>query len=209
MAGFNLQDVSLGSFETLDWYEAHDAEGSTYRIYFQTSANLLSAYGDDYTFTLKGRDGSISSAEHEVKVVMPSTTQVQQVSPSEGAQYSENTAVFTITEGTAYPDSFIVMSGPPIKAFSQVFIENATYWITDPSRWVALGSLVAIVYAAFNGKRLWDRRKTYYRLYRSMIKVYDHYAQDYPKFYQEIEHRCLIVPERQKEKDIKLFLMFL
>jgi hypothetical protein len=93
-----------------------------------------------------------------------------------------------VNEGQMYPSSFSVTSGPPIKEFTQVFLENITSWVTDPSYWEVFGSLIAIVYGAFSGKRMWSRRKTYYRLYRSMVRVYDHYSTDVSKFDEEIDN---------------------
>jgi hypothetical protein len=103
------------------------------------------------------------------------------------ANFSENIATFTVHEGDPYPESFSVTSGPQIKSFSQIFIESARSWVIEPSTWVAFFSLVAIVYTTIRGKRVWDRQKTYYRLYRSMVNLYVHYSDDFIKFNQEIE----------------------
>jgi hypothetical protein len=186
-AGFDLSNVHIGSLEMLEWREFYGSDAIEYRVYFKAPGRLLSTSGTEYSFTLPSRENYISTTEREIKISMPVNTQIRSYSPTDTTMYNENTAIFTVSEGHFYPSSFTVTSGPPIKEFSQIFLENITYWVTDPSRWVAFGSLIAIIYAAFNGKRLWDRRKTYYRLYRSMVRVFDHYAKDAPKFQQEIE----------------------
>jgi len=35
---------------------------------------------------------------------------------------------------------------------------------------------------------MWGRQKTYYRLYKSMVNLYDHYSSDFQKFSREIEN---------------------
>ena len=57
----------------------------------------------------------------------------------------------------------------------------------DPNAWVAIGSSIALVYAGLSTRRIWNRRKTYYRLYRSMIDVYERYSNDPTRFNQEVE----------------------
>jgi hypothetical protein len=185
-AGFDLSDVHIGVFEELEWYETYTQDITRYRVYYKAPAHLLSLYGTEYSFALPTRDDQISTVTHEITGIMPSDTQVQSTSPVDLASHNENTAIFAVHQGQVYPNSFVVTSGPPIKEFSQIFLENITYWITDPSYWVVFGTFVAIVYGAFSGKRMWDRRKTYYRLYRSMVKTYDLYSHDDAKFFEEI-----------------------
>lgn len=57
----------------------------------------------------------------------------------------------------------------------------------EPSTRFAFLSMIAIIYTAVRGKRVWDQQKRYHRLYWSMVSLYDHYTGDYAKFYQEID----------------------
>jgi hypothetical protein len=185
--GFSFNNIYIGSFETLEWYESYTAEYIRYKVYLKVLANLLSSYESNYSFNIESREEHVCASERELKIVMPSDTQVQSISPSNIASYEENTAVFTLHEGQTYPNAFSVTSGPPVKDFSEIFLENITYWVTDPSYWAVFGSLIAVVYGAYSGRRIWSQRRTYYRLYRSMVSIYDRYSKDYLKFYEEIE----------------------
>ncbi len=95
--------------------------------------------------------------------------------------------VFMMSPEIHYPDMFQIKSGPPIKDLPQLIYENAGRWLADPTMWLAFGSLVALSYTAFRGKQVWNRRKTYYRLYKSMVNIYDHYSTNFKEFREEMD----------------------
>jgi hypothetical protein len=191
LTGFDLTTISVGSLEALHWSEDYTANGTSYSIYFKAPANILSQYKDTYSLVLDVSplyQGLTYDVEQEIQISMPSNTEVRSASPSNMSTFSGNVATFTIHHGDRYPDSFSVTSGPPIKDTMQSFLESAGRWLIEPSTWVAFATLIVLLYTAFRGKRIWSRRKTYYRLYRSMVNVYEHYALNFAQFYQEIEN---------------------
>ena len=188
-AGFDLTAIYIGDFEALQFHDDYGADHGYYRIYFKAPANLLSQRMDTYSLSLRVSPqyiGQIHDPCRFINISMPSDTEVQSASPSNITIYSENTVTFTLNEGGRYPEAFRVTSGPPIKDFTEIFLENVGRWVTEPEIWVALGTAIAAFYAAFHGKRIWGRQKTYYRLYRSMVRIYDHYSSNLAKFHQEI-----------------------
>jgi hypothetical protein len=189
-AGFDLTTLYVGDFEALQLLDDYGPDHGYYRIYFKAPANLLSQYQDAYSLSLKVSPpniGQIHNAHRLINISMPPDTEVTSTSPSDISTYAGNVATFNIGEGDRYPHSFQVTSGPPIKDFTQIILENISRWVTEPEIWVALGTAIAAMYATFHGKQIWNRQKTYYRLYRSMVNLYDHYSHDFPKFNQEIE----------------------
>ena len=191
LTGFDLTAISVGNMEALQWYEDYTANGKYYLIYFKAPSRILSQYNDVYSLVLDVSPlykGQTYKIEQKIHISMPSNTEVQSASPSNMSTYSGNIVDFTIHRGNKYPESFSVKSGPPIKDVIQSFLENAAHWLTEPSTWVAFATLTVLLYTAFSGKRIWSRRKTYYRLYRSMVNIYEHYAFNFAQFYQEIEN---------------------
>jgi len=191
LTGFDLTALSVGSLEALHWSEDYTANGTSYSIYFKAPANILSQYKDTYSLVLAvspSYQGLTYDVEQEIQISMPSNTEVRSASPTNMSTFSGNVATFAIHHGYRYPESFSVTSVPPIKDVTQSFLESAAHWLTEPSTWVAFATLTVLFYTAFSGKRIWSRRKTYYRLYRSMVNVYEHYALNFAQFYQEIEN---------------------
>jgi len=191
LTGFDLTSISISNLEALQWYEDFTPSGKYYYIYFKAPANILSQYKDEYSLVLDVSpqyQGKGYNVDQTIHISMPSNTEVQVTSPSNMSTCSGNMATFTLHAGDRYPMSFSVKSGPPIKDVTQSFLESAGHWLSEPSTWVAFASLMVLLYTAFSGKRIWSRRKTYYRLYRSMVNIYDHYALSFAQFHQEIEN---------------------
>ncbi|MEM2112196.1 MAG: hypothetical protein QXX08_10050 [Candidatus Bathyarchaeia archaeon] len=132
--------------------------------------------------------GKTYDVNQEIQIFMPPDTEVVKASPSNITTWSGNAVTFTIHTGDIYPKSFSITSAVPSKSTTQIFLESAGQWIMLPSSWVAIGSLIVIFYTAFRGGRMWGRRRTYYRLYRSMVSIYDHYASNYSQFFVEMEN---------------------
>jgi len=190
-AGFDLTGIYLGDFEALQWHEDHAIGGENYRIYFKAPASILTQSQDTYSilFYVTPRiAGKSQDLYRSIHIVMPSDTEISEALPSEYAVLTENNVKFTVRPGEWYPEYFSVKSGPPVKDLGEVFSEILWVWLADPNAWLGIGSTIAIVYAAFQGKRLWDKRKTYYRLYRSIVSIYDRYSQDRAKLTQEIKN---------------------
>lgn len=190
-AGFDLTQIYIGDFEALQWYEDYMPNHRHYKIYFKAPANLLSQYQDTYTFSLRVSPphiGQIHNAYQFMNISMPSDTEVKVTSPQNTSTSTGNIAMYGFGTSDRYPESFRVTSGPPEKDFTQTLMENFARWATEPEIWVALGTAIAAFYATFHGKRIWGRQKTYYRLYRSMVNLYDRYSQNFSKFNQEMEN---------------------
>jgi len=191
LTGFDLTAISVGKLESLQWYEDDTASGRYYYIYFKAPSNLLSQHKDTYSLILDVSpqyQGKTYDVDQKIQISMPSNTEVRSASPSSMSTWSGNTVTFTIHAGNRYPMEFSVTSGPAIKDVTQSFLESAGRWLIEPSTWVAFATLAVLLYTSFRGKRIWSRRKTYYRLYRSMVNIYDHYSLNFAQFYQEIEN---------------------
>jgi hypothetical protein len=189
-AGFDLTSIYLGDLEILQLHEDYSLDQRRYKIRFKAPSNLLSRSQDTYSLHLEISPSNIGQIHHvhrSINISMPSDSEVRATSPSEISARSDNTAVFTLREGDVYPSSIDVTSGPPEKGFTEIVMENFVRWATEPEIWVALGTAAVAFYAAFRGNRMWGRQKTYYRLYRSMVKLYDHYSSDFERFSQEME----------------------
>ena len=189
-AGFDLTQIYIGDFEALQWQEDYTSDHRNYRIYFKAPASLLSQYQDTYSFSLAVSPpyiGQVHNAYRFMNISMPSDTEVKTTSPQNMSTSTGNIAMYGIGKGDRYPKSFQVTSGPPEKDFTEILMENVARWVTEPEIWVAIGTAIAAFYATFHGRRIWGRQKTYYRLYRSMVNLYDHYSQNF-KFNQEIEN---------------------
>jgi hypothetical protein len=189
LAILDLSRVYYGDLEAMRFEEDYSPAGNSYYIYFEAPANLLSQYGDEYTFSVPFAplaQQTACKAFRQVNVTMPSASAVSLLSPDDNSSKSNNVAAFVLHPGDTYPLRFLVQSGPPQKDFAQLLQENAAKWATDPGTWVAFGSVILLVYTAFQGRRVWNRRKVYYRLYRSLVSLYDRYARDPVKLDQEM-----------------------
>jgi hypothetical protein len=190
-AGLDLTAIYIGDFDALQLHDDYGPNHGYYKIYFKAPANLLSQCMDTYSLSLgvyPPHIGQNHNAYRFINISMPSDTEVKSTSPSNISTYTGNIAMFAITQGDRYPQSFQVTSGPPEKDFTEIFLENVTRWVTEPEIWIALGTAIAAIYATFRGKQIWGRQKTYYRLYRSMVNLYDHYSQNFTQFNQEMEN---------------------
>jgi len=191
LTGFDLTLISIGNLEALQWYEDYTTSGRYYYVYFKAPSNLMSQNKTSYSLVLDVSPlyrGETYNVEQEIQIFMPSDTEVQEASPSSMASWTGNTVKFTIHRGDTYPASFSVSSAPPVKDVTQRFLEAAGRWMMEPTAWVAIGTLILLLYTAFHGRHIWSRRKTYYRLYRSMVTLYDHYSLNLAQFHQEMEN---------------------
>ena len=118
---------------------------------------------------------------------MPANTVIKATSPSDLSIQKDNNATFMISQGSVYPTSFIVVSGSPTKSFNQEISDGASIWLTTPSGWAAILSLIVISFTGLRGRRIWRRNKLYHRFYKSMITLYDLYNKDLQRFNQEID----------------------
>ncbi len=190
-AGYDLTSIYIGDLEAFQLQEDYKPDGSQYIIHFRAPSYLMSQYKDTYSLALDVAPqywGQSIINQLLINISMPSSTVVLEALPSEISRISGNTVTFSLGKNNAYPESFKVLSGPPVKDFGQIFLENIGRWITEPEIWVAIITAVALIYAAFRGKDIWKRKKTYFRLYKSMVSIFDRYSLNYSKFYEEIEN---------------------
>jgi hypothetical protein len=113
---------------------------------------------------------------------------VTTASPSSNATWSGNIATFTIHRGDLYPVSFSVNSGPRVKDIGERLAEIINKWETEPTYWVALGTVSALLYSAYLNNNLRRRRKYYYRLYRGMVGVFDSSSSDPLQLKKEMDN---------------------
>ena len=190
LTGFDLTAVSIGSLEAFQWYYDATASARSYYVYFKTSANIITQTKDGYSLTLDVSplyQNESYNVEQEIRILMPSDTDVITASPSGKAAWSGNIATFTIHRGDLYPASYSVTSGPRVKSIGERFSDGVNRWLTEPAYWVTFGTVSAILYSAYLGNNLRRRRKTYYRLYRSMVSIFDRYSSDPHQLHQAID----------------------
>jgi hypothetical protein len=189
--GLDLTGIYIGDFEALQWVEDHTSEHQYYRIFFKAPASILTQSQDTYSISFYVSNliaGQSQDLFRTINIVMPPDTEISETLPSGGyAVSTDNTVRFEVMPGEEYPDYFSVTSGPPVQEFTEFLMESIGTWITSPEAWLAVISIAAVSYGAFSGIRLWNKRKTYYRLYRSMVSIYDRYSQDKAKLNQEIK----------------------
>jgi hypothetical protein len=198
LALLDLSRVYYGDVSALRFEEDYSDTGNGYYIYFEAPANLLDQYGEEYAFSLAVSpmfQQTPCEAFRQINVTMPSESAVNLLYPDENSVKNKNVGAFTLRVGDTYPNSFLVKSGPPQKDFSQILQESASKWITDPAAWVAFGTVILLLYTAFQGRRVWNRRKVYYRLYRSMVSMYNRYSKDQAKLDQEMKAMSQTITE--------------
>ncbi|MCK5593149.1 hypothetical protein KAI31_03525, partial [Candidatus Bathyarchaeota archaeon] len=189
-AGLSLDSIYIGDFEALELIEEYREDFRHFKLFFKAPANLLSQYRDTYSILLLVNPRFIGTQSHmfrSIDVSMPSETAVYSASPANMSQLIDNKAIFMMGPEDRYPDVLQADSGPPVKDLSQMIYENAGRWLAEPATWVAFGTLVVLSYTAFRGKQVWNRRKTYYRLYKSMVNMYDHYSSNFKEFQEEMD----------------------
>jgi hypothetical protein len=198
LAILDLSRVYYGDLVAMRFEEDYSPTGNSYFIYFEAPANLVSQYGQEYTFSLVFSplfQQALCNAFRQINVTMPAESTVNLLSPEANATRRNNVGAFILHPGDAYPTGFVVQSGPPQKDFAQVLQESAAKWATDPGAWVAFGSVIVLLYTGFQGRRVWNRRKVYYRLYRSLVSLYDRSAADPAQREQEMKAMSRTITE--------------
>ena len=190
LTGFDLTSISIGSLEAFQWYHDSTTNMRSYYVYFKTAANIITQTKDGYSLTLDVSPlyhNESYNVEQEIRILMPSETDVITASPTSMAALSGNIATFTIHRGDLYPASYSVTSGPRVKSIGERFADSVNRWLTEPGYWVTLGTVLALLYSAYLGLNLRRRRRTYYRLYRSMVSIFDRSSKDPHQLHEEID----------------------
>lgn len=215
LTGFDMTPISIGSLERWEFYEDWNSNGIAYELHFEAPANLLSQQAGNYTFRVgvsSYYQGYTFDIQQAIDVIMPSDTEAKDATPASKCVFTGNMATFVIAQGEVYPESFVVISGPPSKSIGDVFIEAASVWAFTPMGWAALGSIIVLSLTGIRGRTLWKRNKMYHRLYKSMVTLYDLYSKDQARFTEEMNivsksiFRMLIqdqITEDQFEKLLK------
>jgi hypothetical protein len=188
LTGFSLTPISVGSLSRWELYKDYNEGEQYYNLLFEAPSNILSQHGDNYTLNLPvstNYQGYTFKINQIIDVNMPANTEIKQTFPL--SKDSENTATFTIARGNKYPASYIVVSGSPAESLAQIIQNDVSLWFTTPGGWAALASLLVLSITAFRGRIIWQRNKSYHRLYKSMVTLYDLYSKDFEKFQQEME----------------------
>jgi hypothetical protein len=191
LTGFDLTPISTGSLERWEFYEDWSPSGISYELRFEAPANLLTQHAGNYTCRIgvsSYYQGYTFKIQQVIDVNMPVDTEVKEATPVSMSALAGNTATFVITRGETYPTAFTIVSGSPTKSLWQAFSEGATVWAVSPVGWAAIGSLLALSLTGIRGRRIWKRNKTYHRLYKSMVTLYDLYSKDLKRFREEMDN---------------------
>ena len=189
LTGFDLTSVSIGNLELWEFYQDWGTFGTYYTLRFEAPANLLSEHNGNYTFQIgvsPDYRGYTFDIQQVIDINMPANTEILDTSPSSLTVNETNIASFIIAPGDTYPQNYIALSGPSPKTFTQIVAEIANVWFTTPAGWAAIVSILVLTATAFRGRILWRRNKLYHRLYKSMVTVYDLYANQKVKFQEEM-----------------------
>jgi hypothetical protein len=193
LTGFDMTPVSTGCLKLWEFYRDYNIKETTYSLFFEAPANVLSQHGDNFTFRIGASSyyhGSTYETQQVIDINMPATTEAKTALPSDmSPELKGNTATFRIfTPGDTYPSLFSVTSGPPAKSLSQAVWDNVTLALLSPGGWVTIGSLIVLSVTGLRGRRIWQRNKLYHRIYKSMVTVYEMYSKDRVKFYREMDN---------------------
>ena len=189
LVGFDLTSISVGNLRVYEYYEDSNIMGVHYDLYYKAPANILTQHGDNYTLTIPVSPAYIGQTlgmQQVIDINMPVNTEIKEISPSNLSLPRGNTGTFVIAKEDAYPVAFTVVSGSPLKPFTQIIWESASVWFFTPGGWAAMVSIAVILYTAFRGRRIWERSRLYHRMYNSMVTIYDLYSADILKFHQEM-----------------------
>jgi len=216
LTGFEMTSISVGSLERWEFSEDWSSTMISYELRFEAPAYVLSQQGDNFTFRIDVSpyyEGYTFDVDQVIDVNMPVETEVKDAFPAGKFSSARNVATFLIERGDVYPESYVVVSGLPSKSLGQIFLESASNWALNPAGWAALGSIIVLSLTGLRGRVIWKRTKTYHRLYKSMVTLYDLYRGDRAKFTDELRTISLSVfkmmvadeiTEDQFEKLLKL-----
>jgi hypothetical protein len=173
-AGFDLQGISAGKTEVYEYNAHQNSTEESYYYHFSVPSTILQQQGDSFTATIKMApwiQGTFSESDMSVEIVMPASTEVKKETSSDGVDIENNLARFTIPEGTKLPASFTVTSGPIQKTLLEKFID----FVTSPEGIAAILTIAATALTLIQGIRRLRRTRTFNRLIRLMVKLYEDY----------------------------------
>lgn len=191
LTGFDLTPISIGSLERWEFYEDWSEKEIKYELRFEAPASLLFERAGNYTCKIgvsSDYKNYTFKIQQKIDVKMPAGTEIKETSPTNMTAGTGDTAIFEIARGDPYPEAYIIVSGPLAKSLGQVFAESAAIWMLSPMGWAAIGSLLVLVVTGFRGRTILKRNKTYHRLYKSMVTLFDLYSTDFARFREEIDN---------------------
>jgi hypothetical protein len=112
-----------------------------------------------------------SQSDMLVEIVMPASTELKTATPINDVEIENNVARFTIHEGELLPDSFTVTSGPRQKTLPEIFFDT----FTSAEGIAAIIGMTVLIPSGIQGLRMLRRNRTYNRLIRLIVKLYDEY----------------------------------
>ncbi|MFQ6075762.1 MAG: hypothetical protein ACE5Z5_06480 [Candidatus Bathyarchaeia archaeon] len=182
---FDLYSVSLGRMGAYEYYyDATDSDRSVY-VHFTAPSTILRQEGDTYTATIKIsplKQHTPSKYNRNIIVTMPPGTELKKISPTEIGSFTRDLATFTLAKNKEMPEGFMVTSGPHVKGTTEILVEGLT------SEWgiAAIIGLITGLSSGMQGVRIWRRRRTYNRMVRLMVRIYDEYSSDPDRLTQEM-----------------------
>jgi hypothetical protein len=190
LTGFDLTPVSTGSLTLWEVHKDWNANGTYYNLRFEAPADLLTQHGSTYNCTIpvaRSYWGNTLKIQQVIDINMPADTEAKAASPADMAVFKGNTATLLIFYGDTYPTLFSTTSGPSSKTLSQTIIDNASIALLSPGGWATIGSLLVLSYTAVRGRKIWQRKKRYHRIYNGMVTIYDLYSHDSKNLAREME----------------------
>jgi hypothetical protein len=191
LSGFDLTPIFIGNLKVWEYYQDMTENGRYYYLYFQAPANIIAQHSSNYTLTIDVSPfylGEPCNMQQIIEINMSSDNEIKETSPSNITMTKSNTATFVMGKDDRYPTSFTVLSGPPTASLSEVIWQGASLWLFTPGGWAALATLSVLAFTGLRGRRILNRNRLYHRLYKGMVKIYDVYSTDLPRFAQEMDN---------------------
>lgn len=188
--GFDLTPISVGNMKLWELWEDWTQNGTAYELRFEAPADILTQNANNYTCSI-GVDPVLtnqpSSVDQIIEIEMPPATVAQQLTPQTVAwlqpSKGTNDGWFYLSQGELYPDAYTVVSAPPTQTAFQVL----SGVLTTPYELLSILSIAGVLYGALQGRNILQRNGLYNRLYRTMVKLYNLYNGDLPRFHAEMD----------------------
>lgn len=185
--GFDLQSISLGKIDVYEYSAIYNSDNQSIHLHFSAPSTILQQQGDTFTATIQmapWTQHTPSQSDMRVEIVMPASTELKMATPSDGVEIENNLARFTIHEGKSLPASFTVTSAPRQKTFLENFVDR----FASAEGIAAIIGMTALLLGGIQGLRRLRRNRTYNRLIRLIVKLYEEYRSNPDTLEKEMDN---------------------
>jgi hypothetical protein len=184
---FDLPSISLGKIETYEYLSDSTASERSIYIHFSAPSTILQEQGDVCTAKIHiapREQNKPSDCDREIQLVLPSSTMVvtAEARPQWGIspELSQNTAIFRIQQGELLPEFLSAESRVPERTILDLLADIRTILYI-------IATLLVVLPSSVQGLRMIRRRRTYNRLLRLMVNLYNEHRASPDAFAQEMQ----------------------